>query len=106
MYDSDCGKVKFQLVRNTVIGCNGSKALVTMDPYNSLEANIHKDLVGSRGSFMLVINDQQEDHYENKETTFGRSQKIVSVTTSYAILNRIIFMFVKLLLPHIYLCVY
>ena len=33
-------------------------------------------------------------------------KKIVSVTTSYAILNRIPFMFVKLLCSHIYFYVY
>ena len=44
-----------QLVRNMVIGCDGSKALVTMDPYNSIKSDITKDIVGSGGAFMLVI---------------------------------------------------
>ena len=76
MYESDCDKFKLKLARNTVIGCNGLKSLVTLDPYNSLEADIHKYLVGSRGGFVLVINSQREDHSENKETILGRSQKI------------------------------
>ena len=41
MYEFDCDKVKLNITRNKVIGCNGSKALVTMDLYNSLKANIH-----------------------------------------------------------------
>ena len=32
MYESDCDKVKLQFARNKVIGWDGSKALVTMDP--------------------------------------------------------------------------
>ena len=63
MYESDCEKVKLQFTKNMVIGCGRQKALVTMDPYNSLEANINKDLVGSRGAFILVIDDQGKDHY-------------------------------------------
>ena len=55
-YESDCNKVKLQLASNTVIDCNGFKALVTMDPYNSLESDIHTDIVVSGGSFVLVIN--------------------------------------------------
>ena len=47
-----------------------------MNPYNSLEADIHKDLVGSRGKFALVIDDRREDHSENEETILGRSQTI------------------------------
>ena len=38
-----------------VIGCNGSKDLVTVDPYNSLKTKNHKDIVGSGGTSMLVI---------------------------------------------------
>ena len=75
MYKSDCNKVKLQFVRNAVIGCDGSRALVTMDPYNSLEANIHKDLVGSGGAFMLVIDVRREDHSENKKKTFWGALK-------------------------------
>ena len=55
MYEYDCDKVKLQLARNTVIGCNGLKDLVMMNPYNSLYTNVYKDLVGSRGAFVLVI---------------------------------------------------
>ena len=76
IYESGCDKVKLRFARNTAIGCDGSKALVTLDPYNSLEADIHKDLVGSGGAFTLVIDARREDHYENEETIFGRSQKI------------------------------
>ena len=47
-----------------------------MDPYNSFEANMCKDLVGSGGAFMLVIDDRFEDHSENEETILGRSQTI------------------------------
>ena len=32
MYDYGCNKVKLKFTRNTVIVCNLSKALVTMDP--------------------------------------------------------------------------
>ena len=53
MYESDCDKVKFQFLSNMVIVCNVSKVLVTMDPYISLEANIHKYLVGSIVAFIL-----------------------------------------------------
>ena len=48
---------------------------------------------------MLVIDAWCEDHYENEETILGISQKIVSVTTSYAILNRILFIFVNFYYP-------
>ena len=65
MYESDCEKLKLNFARNTLIGCNRSKALVPLDPYKSIESDIHKYLVGFRGEFMLVINDQCEDHYEN-----------------------------------------
>ena len=68
--------VKLQFTMNAVIGCNGLKALVTMDPYNSLRENIHKDIVGSRGAFMMAIDTWREDHSENEETIFGRYQKI------------------------------
>ena len=57
MYEFDCDKVKLKFTRNKVIGCNGSKALVTMDLYNSLKANIHKDLVKYGGILMLAIDD-------------------------------------------------
>ena len=43
-----------------------------MDPYNSVEANIHKDIVGSGGTFMLGINANREDCSEKK---LGRSKK-------------------------------
>ena len=76
MYVSDWDKVKLQFARNTVIGWYGSKALVTMDPYNSLKEDIYKDIVGSGGAFMLIINAWHEDHSENEETILGRSQKI------------------------------
>ena len=56
MYESDCDKVKLQFGRNTVISSGVLKSLVTIDPYDSLEDDIHKDLVGSRGSFVMVIN--------------------------------------------------
>ena len=38
-----------------VIGYEVLKALVMMNPYNSLYTNVYKDLVGSRGAFVLVI---------------------------------------------------
>ena len=76
MYESDCDKVKLQFAINVVIGCNGSNAIVIMDPYNSIEAIIYKGLVGYGGMFMLVINDWHEGHSENEETILGRSQKI------------------------------
>ena len=65
MYESDYNKVKLQLIRNTVIGCNGSNSLVTMDPYNSLGSYIHNYIVGSGGAFMLVIDALREDHSKN-----------------------------------------
>ena len=55
MYESDCNKVKLQFKRNAVIGCNRYKALVNMDTYNSLEADIHKDPFESGDAFILVI---------------------------------------------------
>ena len=76
MYDSVCNKTKFQLGRNAVIGYNGSKTLVMMDPYNSLKSDIHQDLVGSGGLFILVIDTQREDHFENKEIILGGYQTI------------------------------
>ena len=76
MYKSDCDKVKLKFTRNTVIGCNGLKALVKMDPYNSIKYDTNRDLVGSGGAFMPVIDAWNEDHSENEETTFGRSQTI------------------------------
>ena len=69
MYESDYDKVKLKFTRNTVIGCNGSKALVTMDSYNSVIADIHNYLVGFGGTLMMVMDDWREDHYENEETT-------------------------------------
>ena len=62
MYESDYEKVKLKLTRNTVIGCNVSKALVTMDSYNSVKADIHNYIVGSGGTLMLVMDDWHEDH--------------------------------------------
>ena len=56
MYESDCDKVKFQFTINMFIGCNVPKAFVTMNPLNSFEANIHKNIVGSVGVPILVIN--------------------------------------------------
>ena len=76
IYEYDCNKAKLQFARKIVIGCDGLSALVTMDPYNSTKANINKDLVVSRGTFMLVIYAQYEDHYENEYTIMERSQKI------------------------------
>ena len=76
MYESDCDKVKLQFMRNTVIGYDGSKAFLKIDPYNSLKADTHKDPVGSKGAFVLVIDDWREDHSENEETILGRSQTI------------------------------
>ena len=76
MYESDCDKVKLQLTRRTVIGCDGFKAFVMMDTYNLLKSDSHKDIVGYRGSFVLVINARRVDHYENEETIFGHSQTI------------------------------
>ena len=67
MYTCNCDKYKLQLCSNTVIGCNVSKDLVNMDPYNSLEASIHKYLDGSGGAFMMVIYAQREDHYLNEK---------------------------------------
>ena len=48
MYEYDCENVRLELTRNTIIGYNGLKSLVTMDPYNSLD--IQKDLVVSVGA--------------------------------------------------------
>ena len=76
MYEYDCDKVKLQLERNTVIGCNGLKDLVMMNPYNSLKADIHKDQVGPRGAFILVIDARREDHSKNEETILGFPQTI------------------------------
>ena len=33
-----------------------------MNSYNSLEGDIHKDLVGSEGEFVLIIGAWREDH--------------------------------------------
>ena len=76
MCEYDCNKVESQLTRNTIIGCDTPKALMTMDPYNSLGANIHKDVVGFGGVFILVIDSWHDDHSENDETILGRSQTI------------------------------
>ena len=76
MYESYCDKVKLKFTRNMVTGWVRPKALVAMDPYNSLKADIHNDLVGSGGTFMLVINAWHKENYENKEAIFWRSQKI------------------------------
>ena len=57
MYESDYDKVKLKFTRNKVIGCNGLKDLVTIDPYNLFKADINKDIVGSGGLFMLAIYD-------------------------------------------------
>ena len=76
MYEYDCDKVKLQFTSNTVIICNVPKTLVNMDPYNSLWDDIHKNLVGSRGVFMIIIDDLFEGHSENEETSLGLSQKI------------------------------
>ena len=71
MNESNCDKEMLQFTRNTVIGFNGSKPLVTMDLYNSLESKIHKDFVVSWGAFTLVIDAWHETHSENEETIFG-----------------------------------
>ena len=73
MYESDCDKAELQSARNMVIGCERSKAPVTVDPYNSPKADIYKDIFGPRGSFILVIDAQREDYSENEETVLGRS---------------------------------
>ena len=65
MYESYCNKFKLQFARNVVTVCIRPKAFVAMDPYNSLKADIHNDLVGSGGAFMLLIYAWREDHYEN-----------------------------------------
>ena len=46
IYDSDCNKIKLQFMWNAVIGYYRSKDIVMMDPYNLLEDDIHKDIVG------------------------------------------------------------
>ena len=56
MYESYCNKVKLKFARNAVIGCGGTKQLVMMDPYNTLEAEINKDIFGYRGALILVTN--------------------------------------------------
>ena len=63
MYEYDWNKVKLKFTKNMVIDCNRLKALVIMDPYNSLKANTHKELFGYGGSFMLVIDNWRGDHY-------------------------------------------
>ena len=63
IYECDCHKFKLRSAKKTVIGCNASKALVKMDSYNSLKANIHNDIVVTRGAFTLAINDKREDHW-------------------------------------------
>ena len=68
IYESDGDKVKLQFARNTVFVCDKSKALVKMDPCNCLDHDIHKDLVGYGGEFILVIDARPEDHYENEDT--------------------------------------
>ena len=55
MYESDCNMVELKFIRNVLIGCNVSKSLVTMDPYNSLIADSYRYIVGSRGTFVLSI---------------------------------------------------
>ena len=59
-----------------VIGCDRSEALVTMEPYNSLKSDIHKDLGVSGGSSQLIIDSRCEDHSENEETILGCTQTI------------------------------
>ena len=103
MYESVFNKAKLQFVRNTVIGCNGSKTLVMMDPYNSLKYYIHKYLVGSRGSFILVIDTQHEERFFLRNHFGGLSNNIVSDTTADTILNRIPFMFVTFYFLNFYL---
>ena len=56
MYESYCNKIKFKFARKAVIGCNITKELLMMDPYNTLEADIHKDIFGYRGALILVTN--------------------------------------------------
>ena len=65
MYESDFNRFKFLFVSNLVIEFDGSKAIVTMDPYKSLESDIHKDLVGSIGAFIMVIDAWREALSEN-----------------------------------------
>ena len=57
MHKSDCDNVKLKFTRNTVICCNISKALMNIDPHNSLKADIHKDIVEYGGAIMAVIVD-------------------------------------------------
>ena len=64
MFESDCDKDNLKFVRNTVIGCNWSKAFLTIDTYNSLEANIHKDIVESGGALIMVIYARREEQSE------------------------------------------
>ena len=45
MYESYCDKVKLQFTKNMVTVFVRPKALVAMDPYNSLKPDIHNDLV-------------------------------------------------------------
>ena len=47
-----------------------------MDSYNSLEANIHKDLVGFGGTLLMVINSWHDDDSKNEKTIWGRYQTI------------------------------
>ena len=62
MYESDCENFELQFTRNAVIGCGGLRALVTTDPYNSPEANIHKDVVWYRSVLILLIDAWRENH--------------------------------------------
>ena len=76
MYEYDCDNIKFQLASNTIIGWNGLKFLMVMDPYNSLEVYIRKYLFGYRGECILLIDDRHEYYYENNVSIFGISQTI------------------------------
>ena len=76
MYESDCEKVKLQFAWNTIIVSDRLKALVMMDPYNSLEADIHKYLVGYGGALILVNCYRREYHSEIEVNVLGCSQTI------------------------------
>ena len=57
-----------------VIGCKGSKDLVTIDPYNSFESDIYKNIVVSGGACIMLIDAWCEDRSENEETILVLSQ--------------------------------
>ena len=76
LYESDWDKVKLKLALNNIIGYNRSQNLVMIYPYNSPKGDIHNDLVGSKGEFVLAIDAWHEDHSKNEETILGRYQTV------------------------------